>query len=132
MPTYQILKIFISSPGDVDREREYAEKVIANVNESCKDSLGLYLDCDNWKNLPALTPTNTETIQGMINEYIMQCNIFLLILNKRLGSEEPNIKKSRMEIEIDIAIKKRIEDRRFMILSYFRNIPHDNDRVIKR
>jgi hypothetical protein len=36
---YQSLKIFISSPDDVADERAFAEKVIAEANYSCRDTL---------------------------------------------------------------------------------------------
>ncbi len=127
LETYQLFKIFISSPGDVPNERQLAEQVINDVDNSCRDTLGVQVDAHSWKRLPPLTPKMSErTIQDIINEEVRECNVFVLILNKRYGSVEQGQTKSNTEREINVALKMLSEGSNIMFLSYFRDL-HAND-----
>jgi hypothetical protein len=126
--TYQLLKVFLSSPGDVEDERKIAEEVISKVNKSCRDTLGIQADTHTWKSLPPITPNMSEnTIQDIINEEVRACNVFVLILYKRYGTIKPGFTKSNTEREIDIALKMLSEGRNIMFLSYFRELAPNSD-----
>jgi len=126
--TYQLFKIFISSPGDVPEERQIAEKVIESVNNSCRNTLGVQADAHTWKRLPPLTPNMSEsTIQDTINEVVQSCNMFVLILDKRYGTVQPGHKKSNTEREIDVALSMLKEGRNIQFLSYFKELPPNSD-----
>ncbi len=128
LETYQSLKVFICSPGDVPEERAAAESAIAQVNNSCRDTLGIHVDAHTWKRLPPLTPNMPEeTVQEMINEEVRRCNAFVLILYKRYGKVEPGHTKSNTEREIEIALKMLSEDQKIMFLSYFKNLSSNPD-----
>jgi len=128
-PAYQSIKIFICSPGDVSKEREFAEKVILQVDNSCRDTLGLHVNCLKWEKMSPITKLLSEGgIQSDINnELIKQCNIFVVILNKRYGSTSPESDKSHSEEEIELALKMLKENRKITILSYFRNLTPNLD-----
>jgi Domain of unknown function (DUF4062) len=128
LETYQSLKVFISSPGDVLDERAAAESVIAEVNNSCRDTLGIHVDAHTWKQLPPLTPNMPEqTIQQMINEEVRRCNAFVLILHKRYGTVEPGHTKSNTAREIEVALNMLAEGQKIMFLSYFKDLEPNVD-----
>lgn len=119
--TYQTLKIFISSPSDVPKERKFVEKVIKDINDKCCDDLGLSLKIINWENMTPSTPNlSKEKIQDIINEKVRECNIFILILNRRYGTIKNGHKKSNTEREVEIALNRLLKDRKITFLSYFK------------
>ena len=79
--TYEILRVFISSPSDVISERKVADKVIDAIGDTCKDTLGVELECVTWENFVPQTPKlPDEKIQDILNAEISKCHIFILIL----------------------------------------------------
>lgn len=126
--TFQLLKIFISSPGDVPEERNIAEKTIENVNNSCRDTLGVKADAHTWKRMIPITPSMAEKkVQDIINEEVRGCNVFVLILNKRYGTLEKGHTKSNTEREIGVALKMLKEGRNIQFLAYFKTLPPNPD-----
>ena len=88
--TYETLRAFISSPKDVAAERAITENVIKAVGITCKDTLGIDLECVTWQNfIPQAPKLPEERIQDILNEEVRKCHIFILILWKRYGSVEP-------------------------------------------
>jgi hypothetical protein len=126
---YERFKVFIASPGDVQTERQMAERVIQNVNNSCRDTLGILVDCLNWEHLPPLMPKPADgRIQDVIiEELVRSCNVFVLILHKRWGTTEPGHAQSNTEREVNTALDMLAEGRNIMLLSYFRDIDPDPD-----
>ena len=125
---YQTLNVFISSPSDVREERKIAEEVLNSIRVSCEDDLGLTLKTVTWEGMPPLTPNiPAERIQDKINEQVKKSQIFILILNKRYGSIEPDNTKSNTEREVDAAIELLQREKNLMFLSYFRKLSPDTD-----
>lgn len=54
MPLYKHYRVFISSPGDVEQEREVAEKIINDVSQTLRDTLHVCLDVIMCKTFPIL------------------------------------------------------------------------------
>ncbi len=103
--TYEALRVFVSSPSDVGRERKVVEKVIQDIGVTYKETLGVELECVTWENFVPQTPKlPEEKIQDILNAEISKCHIFILILWKRYGSKEPGRKKSNTERETEIAL----------------------------
>jgi len=128
LQTYQTLRIFISSPGDVAIERKLAQEIIQRINEICKKSLAIALEVDKWENLLPQTPNLSEQqVQDVINDQLQKCNVFILVLYKRYGSVQPGYKKSNTEREIEIALDLLRSKKEIVFLSYFRNIPENRD-----
>lgn len=122
------INIFISSPGDVAREREISEEIILNIGKSVRDTLGYHLECNRWENHIPVVPPPLKTIQDVIMEDIDKCQIFILILYKRYGVIDPIYNKSHTEMEIEHALKLLKNGKSIMFLSYFKEIPPDPDR----
>src|SRR5687768_3627079 len=105
MPSnYEGLRLFLSSPGDVARERAIAETIVRQVDSTCKDRLGLSLDCVRWETFEPrthLSPTNQEWLL----EQLTGCDGFILILGKRIGQREPGETRTRTETEIGLALR---------------------------
>jgi hypothetical protein len=96
--TYESLRVFISSPNDVSSERKIVERVINAISISCKETLGIELECVSWDDFVPQTPKlPDERIQDILNAEIPKCQIFILILWKRYGSTDPGGTKSRTE-----------------------------------
>jgi len=126
--TYQTLKVFISSPGDVKGERDIAESVVRDVSDTCREALGISLEIARWEKLPPETPNlSEEQIQDIINRKVRECNVFILILYKRYGTVAAGQKKSNTEREVEIAVDMLLSKRQIMFLSYFRDLPENAD-----
>lgn len=119
---YQSLKVFISSPNDVPEERAIAEKAIALVNLSCRDTLGIHIEPHSWSYLPPFATMSEDSIQDVINKELRTCNVFVLILNRRYGSLNGTQRIGHTESEINIALKM-VAKGSMLFLSYFRELP---------
>ncbi|NQU84809.1 MAG: DUF4062 domain-containing protein, partial [Mariniphaga sp.] len=100
---YKFYKTFISSPGDVQTERDYAEDAINKLSDSIEESLRSYLKVERWEKLPP--EYNEESIQENLNKLVRKCHFFILILDKKYGSIEEGHKKSNTEREIDAILE---------------------------
>ena len=120
MPLYKHYRVFISSPGDVEQEREVAERIINNVSRTLRETLHVCLDVIMWEKFP---PEVSEiTIQNRINEKVATCDFFLLILNKRYGSSEPGERLSNTEREVNAMLESK---RKFIFLTYYKAVKED-------
>jgi hypothetical protein len=119
--------IFISSPGDRQQERKYAEEVIAEVGAVLKDSADLAISVIKWEKLPPAMARPNKTKQEEINELIHDCKAFILILGERYGTIEPGNTVSNTEREIEEALRVRESRPGFQILTYFKDLPPDPD-----
>jgi len=126
--TYQSLRAFIASPKDVITERKAVEEAIRHINATSKETLGWELESVSWNDfLPQTPKIPEERIQDILNAELVNCHIFILILYKRYGTKEPGKKKSNTEREVDIAINLLKREKKIMFLSYFRDIPENED-----
>lgn len=124
--SYQVLRIFLSSPGDVAKERILAEEVVNSVSRVCRETLKLHLEIIKWENLLPIQRSE-KTVQEKINDEVTRSHIFVLILKKRFGKPEPGFKKSNTQREIETALKMIKKDKKKKIFAYFREIPQNPD-----
>lgn len=122
---YKQYKIFVSSPGDVKKEREIVDIIVSKINESIGESLKVNLKVVMWEKLPP--ETTIETIQDRLNQKVSECHFFLLILNKRYGTIQPGHKISNTEREINTILEHLNQNGKKTILSYFKDIPNNED-----
>ena len=120
------LRIFISSPSDVQEERRIAKSVIEDVARTCKRPLQLYLDVVRWEDLTPMASSD-KSIQEKINETVKSCHVFVLILYKRFGQKEEGYEISNTEREIQEAFKLKERNKKIKFLAYFRDIPENTD-----
>lgn len=118
-------KIFVSSPGDVEEERNIVDDVVSKINDAISDTLGIYLTVERWEKMPP--ETTDEELQERLNQKIKICHFFLLILNKRYGTIMPGEKISNTEREINTIIEILSKDKKKKILSYFKSVQNNSD-----
>ncbi|MCW5200010.1 DUF4062 domain-containing protein [Desulfobulbus sp. F1] len=119
---YVSYRVFLASPSDVDKEREFAAKTIAKIDSTCRETLSISLELKRWEDMAPATPVPlpAERLQEAINEEVKKAKFFILILNKKYGECEPGHDKSNTEREIEAILSHNEENRQKRILAYFR------------
>ncbi|HLC14969.1 MAG TPA: DUF4062 domain-containing protein [Thermodesulfovibrionia bacterium] len=113
--TFQKIRLFLSSPGDVQEERTIVHKIVSEINLNHSDNYGLHLDVIDWK---------THALHGMgrgqemINPLLDDCDIFVGILWKYFGTPTGQA-LSGTEEEFKIAYGKWKRLKKPHILFYF-------------
>ncbi len=64
--THRKIRVFVASPGDVTREREHLEIVVASLNKGIADRRGVYLELKDWRQVSP----NMGRPQGIIFDQI--------------------------------------------------------------
>ncbi len=122
------LSLFIASPGDVAAERQITESVINQVDQTFRNFFETTLKVVRWEKQPPLTqPMNRNSQQEEINEKVKTCDIFILLLYKRIGSKEKGFEITNTKREIDIIINRINKGERVYLLSYFRELEKNSD-----
>ena len=113
------IPVFVASPSDVPKERQYAIKAIDDVNRKLHQLYGVTLVPVAWEQFSPLTSKHgSKRFQDVINVRLEKCGIFIGILYRRYGTEIDSRRTySGTEAEFRTAIRNR---RRISILSYFR------------
>src|SRR5690348_4372823 len=122
-----VVRIFISSPGDVHEEREQARRVVENLQRRYAD---VQLETILWENLPLpATATFQESIDFLLKKEPIDIAIF--ILWSRLGTPigpptarpDGSVYRSGTEREFELmlsAYEQSGEKKRPIILAYSR------------
>lgn len=122
---FKQFKIFVASPGDVEKERNIVDTIVGQINETIGDTLRINLKVVKWEQLPP--ETTLESIQERLNQKIKDCHFFLLILNKRYGQIEDGYTVSNTEREINTIIEHLKNNKEKKILSYFKELKQNDD-----
>src|ERR1044072_3115408 len=80
----QRVRVFLASPSDVMDERDAAEGVIADLNQTLGQSKDLVLELVRWET--HTRPGFGEDAQDVINGQIGPYDIFVGVMWKRLGT----------------------------------------------
>ena len=115
--TIQQIRIFISSPSDVKRERESAQIVIEELNRTLCSSIGLSLFPLTWEK--NTYPAVGEYSQDVINQQIGEYDIFVGIMANRFGTKTQSA-DSGTEEEFNIAYNNR---KNTHIMFFFKDVP---------
>lgn len=120
MKEKQILRIVLSSPGDVIEERQVMENVIAELNGGIADDRNLRLELSRWET-DAYPGLHSEGPQGLIDPIlkIEDSDILLGIFWKRFGTPTKDA-LSGTEHEIRVAIKSWEQYKQPQIMIYFK------------
>ncbi|MGA1839902.1 MAG: hypothetical protein ACMUIU_04670 [bacterium] len=115
------VRLFLSSPGDVNAELEKVKEVVENLNRVWGDAFGVRIDVLDWKThvLPQIGIKAQECINLQITDY----DIFLGIMWKRFGTPTDNA-GSGTEEEFRIAYEKWEQFHELHILFYFSQAPY--------
>lgn len=126
----QILRIVLSSPGDVKKERQVMEEVIEELNCGIALDRNMLLELSRWET-DAYPGFHAEGPQGLIDPIlkIEDCDILLGIFWKRFGTPTKDA-LSGTEHEIRVAIRSWEQHKRPQIMIYFKEaefIPRDRE-----
>lgn len=120
IPSIQ-LKVFLGSPGDVDKERSIAEEVLAEMNRTVALSHNVFFLTRRWE--LDTTPQLGEDTQRIVNEQIgdmAKIDLFVGIMWNRAGSETPRAQSGTIE-EYHAAVASYKRNGHPDVWFYFRN-----------
>jgi hypothetical protein len=115
----KIVRLLISSPGDVDIERQQVLEVVDEVNRTLGRQLGVVVDPLDWARdvYPA-----AGRPQGVINEQLGSYEIFVGIMWRRFGTPS-GVARSGTEEEFLRAYESWQKTKRPHIMFYFCDAP---------
>ena len=113
--TVRKVRLFVASPGDVQRERDSIVRVVTELNNTIGYNLELVVQRVGWETHvhPALGRP-----QGVINAQIGNYDIFVGIMWKRFGTPTGQA-DSGTEEEFNLAYEEWKRDNRLQVLFYF-------------
>mgnify|MGYP003576965052 CR=1 FL=1 len=117
------LLVFFASPGDVQKERQYAQSVVAEVNTTIAASMDLVLQVVTWEN--DTFPGYGMDAQSIINAQIAQMSryaLFVGVMWNRLGTPTPRAPSGTVE-EFALAAEAFRRTGSPEIWFYFRDAP---------
>jgi hypothetical protein len=114
------IRLFLSSPGDVEAERQKVHEAVAQINRILGNRLGCYVEVIDWKT--HVTPDMGRP-QAVINSQIGPYDIFVGIMWKRFGTST-GIAGSGTKEEFDIAYTNWQSFGRPRIMFYFSQAPY--------
>lgn len=121
------IRIFFSSPGDVEDEWEIAQDVIDELQRFEGEELGVNLIFKGWEThtYPAIGRP-----QGVINQQIGNYEIFVGVFWNRYGSPTGEAESGTVE-EFKRALENRDQNGIPAVLFYFRETPANLDTIEK-
>ena len=112
--------VFIASPGDLAPERQVFKATIDELNEGFGDGLGVQFRAVGWEDVLA---TTGRRAQGVINQDVDACDVFVLALHRRWGQSAPDSPASSYtEEEYTRALERRRKTGKPEILIFFKNV----------
>lgn len=122
------LRIFISSPGDVQQERTVAKKVITQLNRTF--SKHIELEALLWEDMPLLSTSSfQEGIDQIVNKYAIDIAVFILwsrlgsTLGKKYTKKDGSLYTSGTEYEYDMMMESFRRQGTPMMLVYVKDSP---------
>jgi hypothetical protein len=127
-----VLQIFVGSPTDVNDERELLDKVVAELNRSWSNGLGVTLELLKWET--HVHPSSSTYPQAVINEQIGQeYDAFIGIFWRKIGTPTPTaISGSVEEFELAYSRRRANNNKSPEIMMYFKDIPVAIDKKDKK
>jgi formylglycine-generating enzyme required for sulfatase activity len=82
--TVRIIRVFVSSPGDVKAEREVLDEVVASINRTDGQAGGFRLELFKWEEnvTPQIGPKPQQVVDDQTPEY----HVYVGIMSTRFGS----------------------------------------------
>jgi hypothetical protein len=109
------VRVFVSSPGDVEQERDSLTNVVSELNNTIGQPLGFVIDLLLWE-----THCHPEMgrPQAIINKQIGKYDIFVGIMWKRFGTPT-GVAESGTEEEFNLAYEEWQRDNTLHLAFYF-------------
>ncbi len=115
----RIVRLLLSSPGDVDEERERVARAVFRFNQNAVEELGIFIKLVRWEDMaPQIGPKAQTVINKQIGEYHLFCGIMW----NRFGTPT-EIAASGTKEEFDAAIACWESKARPWITFYFCDRP---------
>lgn len=123
--TIRLIRVFVSSPGDVTKERETLDEAIANVNDVIGRQKGVRLETWKWEDevIPQIGPSPQAVVDAQTPTY----GIYLGIMSSRFGTPTEGY-GSGTEKEFRDALDRWSEQGSPWILVYFNDDPKLSNR----
>lgn len=114
------IRVFVSSPGDCDAERDAVSRVLNEMNLTVGGRERIFFHAIRWEDMAPGLGSNPQTV---IDEQLCDYNIFIGIMWMRFGTPIPGVADSGTEYEVEQAITswRRIGQPRVMF--YFNQEP---------
>ena len=123
---FTVLRIFVSSPADVQEERDVLEEVVRDINNTDAQERGLQLKTFRWEK--DVTPRIGPPPQKVVDEQTPDCQIYLGILSARFGTPTGEF-GSGTEKEFRSALESWGKQGTPWILFYFNDDPLSIDQL---
>jgi len=116
------IRVFVSSPGDCDVERQAVSRVLGELNLTVGEREGLFFSPVRWEDLPP----GAGSPQSVIDLHLGAYNILVGIMWMRFGTPIPGGAESGTEHEVQQAMEawKRVGEPRVMF--YFKQDPPED------
>jgi len=102
MKKVTLLKVFIASPSDVNKERDEVEKLISQWNNQNVDEKNTMLMPIRWENNSSASYRLNEDGQSVINEQLLDdSDILIAIFGNTIGTRNKSTGKTGTQEEID-------------------------------
>ena len=123
--TVRLIRIFVSSPGDVTQEREVLDDAITSINDGVARQRGVRLEAWKWEDqfIPHIGPSPQTVVDAQLPAY----DIYLGIMASRFGTPTERY-GSGTEKEFRDPLERWGEQGEPWILFYF----HDNPPLPKK
>jgi hypothetical protein len=123
--TIRLIRVFVSSPGDVTRERDVLDEAIAFVNDGVGQQRGVWLKAWKWEDkvVPQIGPAPQAVVDAQLPIY----DIYFGIMASRFGTPTEKY-GSGTEEEFRDALQRWGEKGEPWILFYF----HDQPQLTKK
>lgn len=115
----QIVRLLLSSPGDVAEERERVAKAVFRFNQDAVEELGLFIKLIRWEDM---APQIGPKAQAVINKQLKPYHMFAGIMWNRFGTPT-DIAASGTKEEFDAAVQCWEAHSRPWITFYFCDRP---------
>jgi ubiquinone/menaquinone biosynthesis C-methylase UbiE len=114
------IRVFVSSPNDVRAERDLLDGVVDEINRTMGDARSFVLQLFKWER--NVIPQIDQTPQGVIDNQMPDCDVYLGILRTRFGTPTGNY-GSGTEQEFRAALERFNSQGKPWISFYFYNGP---------
>lgn len=119
-PEPRQISVFIASPGDLSPERKIFKDTVDDLNAGFADGAGVRFVPLGWEDLPA---ESGRRVQGVINQQIEECDLFILALNRIWGQDAPDSKfSSYTEEEFQFAFNLWDKKKSPEVLIFFKTV----------
>lgn len=121
-----VLRVFVSSPGDAETERDAVSAVIEDMNKNIAHKLAISLDVDRWEDFRPRTGFRED-----IERRLSAADLFVMIFARRYGEAATDSQvRSGTREEFEIASELREKHGKPELAVYFLDVADDDPMVI--